>query len=1598
MHPATCFLVPLSLLSAMAPLAAQQDPPPPASTPAPAAPAAKKMELKAAEARLQAEWRNLGDKTDPDAREVQSKAATNLRESRQSAQKNLENAWHNFGNPPAAPAEPPRALVKPQALLARPPAPAAGVPFANPDEIRSAHGELRTTLHLVRARNTLDGVPVDLRSYNGKLVGPTLRARPGDVLRITLKNELAPELEFSGTMNTLHSFNVTNFHTHGLHVSPAGISDNVLLEVGPQSSQEYEIVIPADHPAGTFWYHAHRHGSTAAQLASGASGALIIDGGMDLVPALAKVPQRIFVLQQIPYFLPPPTQPGQQPVGVIEEQYKDSIFGPGTWDALGRFTTINGQRLPVLRMHPGSVERWRLIDSGIREAMYLRLKRVDKSGGTAPDILPLREIAVDGLPLGKIIQPDQIELWPGYRSDVLVKAPDQAGVEYILTDERPGQDKEHSQIARLIVEGDAAPMPLPEDRDLAPFRLKSLEAPQGTQNVVYGILLDGPGIKFTANNHQFDPNTARQLELGKTELWNLRSINQVGFPGGVSHPFHIHVNPFEVTSIKDRSGKETLTEPVWRDTIVLREGWQVQMRTQYTDFLGMFVHHCHILDHEDEGMMELVEIVAPPAKMANGGQAAVQPIRVSRPYPAPAWSLSDAAGQPHSLQDFRGQPTALFFFEGYECLRCVEQLSAFRSYAEAFAKQGIQLVGVSSRALPPGASDAGGEKSPITILADPDHTVFRRYGCFAEEPLHGLFLIDPNGLVQWQTVSVKPYLDLDNVLQEGRRLVAANPPAKPPLINMVVLPVAPPAAPATPPQIEVEVWNTPALTDDYLTWAPTPCRIRLAPGSNAPADLKVVLTNDPPQPVPPGRDQPLDGDLLFDASVAAGQTARSEQLALTLPRTGDWVPFVAAGKFPRASTMDKDAILQVHLDTPDGVVLHEHPTMVRIRKDHRKLTDHEQQRFLEALDYLQRGTVDANGDSRYMYFVKLHRAAAWGLRFGLPGVDYYWPDLAHKAPGFIAWHRAFLLEFEREIQKTYPDVALPYWILSEPSKLFTKDFLGYNDPLPVNGSQAAVFAPTNPLFGWTADIDGAVNEPIKRATTGRDPNGPNWRVSGGPFWTDAQLLGISKFSTYPLLGTGGGFAEAVESNPHNIGHNWTGPWMRNCATSPRDPIFWVFHTGFDRQWAAWQTKYYRFDPTGHDGSFCPLGTFANPGPVCGPATLPPDCNNAVSNPCVPITHHLNDPFWPWSGAFGQAATKNGSLPQADMAQPFLAPFPPSPIVGLWPAAPAKPTPADMIDYLGVNPGRVPMGFSYDDSPFPVRSPAVTMEAAPAAKPKPTDFEGLASSIRNKNETESVRGNALHALNTADSTRGTDESLRLLKAPAADSGDASAEAVEVLSRNLMFSSISEARRAEIMPALEAALQAPSPRTRSAALASLAAMGPSEMAEKAAADALRQPAGVTLAPAEAIGSLALMHVAGKNAAAIRPFLKSEDVAARTEAVLALTGDAASQETIEALLLDAHQPRGVRSAAIQSLLAGGGKSLAVLGKLAQDSQAEPALRGEAIAGLGVLVRSVKAKLSKEDLTRVIDVLSAIPPVEAERLGPIVGQTVFRATHLLK
>ncbi|ATB39897.1 hypothetical protein CYFUS_005345 [Cystobacter fuscus] len=463
---------------------------------------------------------------------------------------------------------------------------------------------------------------VELRSYNGKPVGPTIEVKPGDTLRVLLKNQLPfkPELVGDHPHSGPHGANVTNLHFHGMSVSPSGNSDNVLLSVGPNQEFEYEVKIPEDHPAGTHWYHAHKHGAVSIQLGSGMAGPLIVRGDIDHVEGIREARERILVFQHIPYRRVTSPYDSTRQANMVEEF--SQLIEP-TWRnemvPQGRRVTLNGEVLPTFHLRPGEVERWRLIHAGIHFPLRLRLVR--EGGDPATESIPYYLIAMDGITTGRLDKVEVTEMYPGYREDVLVHGVGRDGRPlapgtYLLMDEVE-QDPRARVLARIVVNGPPRMMRLPRPEilaALAPFEpIEDEELTSTTpQEAHFEVQVvrppPEPEFKFLLNGREFSPHDPpHPLTLGAVEEWVVTSTGGAEFFPG--HPFHIHTNPFQ---FKDEQGRV-----VWKDTIFVPVGKEMRLRTRYKRYVGQFMLHCHILTHEDEGMMQLLEIV-PPRQDAGG--------------------------------------------------------------------------------------------------------------------------------------------------------------------------------------------------------------------------------------------------------------------------------------------------------------------------------------------------------------------------------------------------------------------------------------------------------------------------------------------------------------------------------------------------------------------------------------------------------------------------------------------------------------------------------------------------------------------------------------------------------------------------------------------------------------------------------------------------------------------------------------------------------------------------------------------------------------------------------------------------------------------
>jgi FtsP/CotA-like multicopper oxidase with cupredoxin domain len=435
-----------------------------------------------------------------------------------------------------------------------------GEDLREPPVIESRDGRLSVTLTAAPGTR-IAGRDTAALGYNGSSPGPTIRVRPGDLLSIRLVNGLDRP---------------TNLHTHGLLVSPGGNGDNPFVRVEPGAAFDYLHRVPADHPAGTHWYHPHHHGTVADQVFGGLVGALLVDGG----PELAVAADRVLMVTDI----------------TLDERGQVAPAGPmdRMTGRLGRLVLVNGQYRPVIRATPGAPQRWRIVNGCVSRVLRLRL-----AGH------PLVQVAQDGCFLPAPTARDQLVLAPGNRADVIVTA-GSAGSYDLAADGGGRADGPMGSaaggpvtLATLVTAGTpATPLPLPAT-------LPSPPGPSGPvqrrRRITFGSAGMGMGMVPTIDGRAFDPQRDDQVvALGSTEEWTITN------PSAQAHPFHLHAWPFTVLECSDGSASPDAVH----DVVLVPAGGWARLLIGFTARPGRSVFHCHILDHEDAGMMATVVVTA----------------------------------------------------------------------------------------------------------------------------------------------------------------------------------------------------------------------------------------------------------------------------------------------------------------------------------------------------------------------------------------------------------------------------------------------------------------------------------------------------------------------------------------------------------------------------------------------------------------------------------------------------------------------------------------------------------------------------------------------------------------------------------------------------------------------------------------------------------------------------------------------------------------------------------------------------------------------------------------------------------------------------
>ncbi|MGB0114504.1 MAG: multicopper oxidase domain-containing protein [Ilumatobacteraceae bacterium] len=503
----------------------------------------------------------------------------------------------------------------PSTTDARPPIDGDPVEFRQPEVMTSQNGELAIQLRCTPADVEIAGAGVvSTWAYNGMVPAQTWELRPGDTLRVDLTNEL-PELVDPPPvdMTRPHNWSTTNLHTHGLHVSPLDNGDNVFLSIPPGGEQDYEIAIPEDHTGGLFWYHPHHHGGVCQQVRAGMAGALIIRGELDEVPEVAAATEQVMVLQAIE----------------VDDDLAlmDPIPAPTTEQAFFPrqqiLYTVNGAMNPTIRMYPGEVQRWRLLNAAEGKFMSLQLDDHD-----------FHVLAWDGLTLAEPDVTYGVMLSASNRVDLLVQAGEPGTYELMLTpgsSQKPnipgmpggryvapphdGDTSNAELVTRSILTLEVIDPGEEREPMALPTSLPAYDPPilpiARRRTVRYTVERDGDleFMSFGIDGDPFDPDrTPYRPQLGTAEEWTI--VNDLDDKlDNHAHVFHIHVNPFKVTWING----EKLDTPRWRDSFVLtgKNGDSFTFETNFDDFSGKFVEHCHVLSHEDLGMMEAIEVVDP---------------------------------------------------------------------------------------------------------------------------------------------------------------------------------------------------------------------------------------------------------------------------------------------------------------------------------------------------------------------------------------------------------------------------------------------------------------------------------------------------------------------------------------------------------------------------------------------------------------------------------------------------------------------------------------------------------------------------------------------------------------------------------------------------------------------------------------------------------------------------------------------------------------------------------------------------------------------------------------------------------------------------
>ncbi len=561
--------------------------------------------------------------------------------------------------------------------------PQAGSVVKEPPDLRSKNGVLEINLTAVDAAESDGSTRYCFTDAEGR-ESPNLRVNPGDLVIIHLKNGMtdlnhagaeAPHKHSSQTAGNSctaggMSLVSTNLHFHGLTIPPTCHQDDVLktsLQPGDPPF-EYRFRVPDDEPPGLYWYHPHIHGFSKQQLLGGASGALIVEGIERAKKDVAGLPERVFIIRDqdlVNPNAPPSKSEPVVPKFMIDRDGDAANNGTG-FGKPAKDLSINYVPVPypdyppaVIEMKPGERQLWRVLNASA--ITYLNLEVLF---GHSPQ--PLGLVGMDGVPIGygldgaragDAVNPQtHLGIPPGARAEFTVEGPPEGEAGLLVTrtvDTGPGGENDTNRmLAKIVTSPDApeprsklqsSPQPLPPPArqwlgDVAPVRVrrlyfseKLLNPDDPTSAVEFYLTEEGQTPKMFDMNATV-PNLV--AEQGTVEDWIIENRSRE------LHAFHIHQLHFLLLEymgrpVNENFVRDTVNVPYYDGRLLGYPSIRIRIDFRDPNIVGTFPYHCHLLEHEDRGMMGTIRVEArsDAQKMTAGkveGQSTLSPSPASK--------------------------------------------------------------------------------------------------------------------------------------------------------------------------------------------------------------------------------------------------------------------------------------------------------------------------------------------------------------------------------------------------------------------------------------------------------------------------------------------------------------------------------------------------------------------------------------------------------------------------------------------------------------------------------------------------------------------------------------------------------------------------------------------------------------------------------------------------------------------------------------------------------------------------------------------------------------------------------------------------------